>query len=96
MKVLEEGRPVKSWSTERRCTGKGNRGGGCGALLLVELTDLFRTESHALHETDHYVTFECVQCGVWTDLPDSQQPPRRLLSKLSTRSPSGRTDSFDR
>ncbi|MBI4142538.1 hypothetical protein HY480_01540 [Candidatus Uhrbacteria bacterium] len=68
MKVVKKGRPQKGWAKEFTCTGDGNRGGGCGARLLVEKDDLFRTESHALHETDYYVTFECLACGVLTDI----------------------------
>lgn len=68
MKVLEPGRPQKGWSTEATCTGAGNGKGGCGAKLLVEQTDLFRTASHARDETTCYITFRCPECGVNTDL----------------------------
>lgn len=68
MKVLEKGREQRGWATEARCTGSGNGGGGCGALLLVEQDNLFKTYSHALHETDEHITFRCSCCGVLTDL----------------------------
>ena len=68
MKVLEKGTGQKGWSTEAKCTGAGNGNGGCGAKLLVEQPDLFRTASSARDETDYYVTFECAECKVLTDL----------------------------
>ena len=69
MKILKKGRPQKGWSTEAVCSGSGNGGGGCGAKLLVEAADLFRTSSsHYDGSSDSYVTFECSACSVWTDL----------------------------
>jgi len=70
MKVLKKGRPQKGWSKELKCTGRGNGGGGCGALLLVSKSDLYCTVSCALHETDYYVTFCCPCCGVETDVDE--------------------------
>lgn len=79
MKVLEKGRKQRGWATEAVCTGKGNGNGGCGARLLVEQGDLFWTSSsHYDGSTDSYVTFECLECGVQTDLddvPSSVWPP---------------------
>lgn len=37
MRVLKEG---PGWSIEQVCTGKGNGGGGCGAVLAVEKEDI--------------------------------------------------------
>lgn len=71
MKVIEKGRPQKGWSIETRCTGAGNNGGGCGALLLVEEADLFQTTSSARDEVDYFVTFECCECGVKTDIENA-------------------------
>lgn len=70
MKILKRGRKQKGWSTKATCTGLGNGNGGCGAELLVERDDLFRTESHARDETTTYTTFKCKACGVLTDLED--------------------------
>lgn len=75
MKVLQEGTGQKSWAKEYICTGKGNNGGGCGAKLLVEATDLFHTYSHCRDETDTFTTFKCPLCNVKTDIPNSD-PPR--------------------
>ncbi len=72
MKVLKKGREQKGWSTEAVCTGNGNNGGGCGAKLLVEEADLFRTGSHVRDESDYFVTFKCPECEVMTDLPNNK------------------------
>lgn len=73
MKVLKEGRPQKSWATKETCSGYGNGKGGCGAKLLVEFTDLYRTHSYhydGSHET--YITFACPLCKVETDLKEGR------------------------
>lgn len=75
MKVLKKGRPQKGWSYEFFCTGAGNQNGGCGAKLLVEQDDVFRTYRHALSETDVYNTFRCPECEVLTDIPASVRLP---------------------
>lgn len=73
MKVLEKGRPQTGWAKEFTCTGNGNSGGGgCRAKLLVEQGDLFVTQSHCRDETDSFLTFECSECRVWTDLTTAQ------------------------
>jgi len=74
MKVLKPGRAQSGWSIETTCTGNGNGGGGCGAKLLVEQPDLFKTESWARDEKTTYVTFRCSACSVLTDLPDRSVP----------------------
>ncbi len=80
MKVLKPGRPQKGWSTEATCTGNGNGDGGCGAVLLVEQDDLFRTTRCCRDEVDYFTTFACPQCGVLTDLHEPL--PYSLKSKL--------------
>jgi hypothetical protein len=84
MKVLEAGRPQRGWSIEARCTGAGNGNGGCGALLLVEQADLFKTFSHCRDETDTFVTFKCT-CGVLTDLQNKHWPPHDIVGALPDR-----------
>jgi hypothetical protein len=73
MKVIKEGKnpDVREWSAEFECTGHGNGGQGCGAILLVAESDLYRTESHARDETTSYITFMCPQCGQETDIRSS-------------------------
>lgn len=70
MKVLKPGREQKGWATEATCTGMGNGNGGCGAVLLVEESDLFQTSrlSYGDQFPEYFATFECVACGVLTDL----------------------------
>jgi len=69
MKVLKKGREQHGWATEATCTGKGNGDGGCEARLLVEKSDLYRTESHHYDgSSEAYVTFVCPECKVLTDI----------------------------
>jgi hypothetical protein len=75
MKVIKKGRPQKGWAKEFTCTGKGNGNGGCGALLLVEIGDVFETQSQCRDETDYYVTFRCGSCGVLNDIDN---PPSEV------------------
>lgn len=82
MKVVKPGRDQKGWAQEYECTGQGNGGGGCGAVLLVERGDLFYTARHYLSEVETFITFRCMSCKVLTDiprcpvqpLPDSKDP----------------------
>jgi hypothetical protein len=71
MKVIKKGNKQNGWSKKYKCTGNGYRGGGCGAELQVEETDLYHTYSSAMGETDTHTTFMCVECGVETDIPSS-------------------------
>lgn len=75
MKVIKKGRKQKGWSKEYLCSGKGNGDGGCGATLLVERDDIFATKhEHYDGSTTFYKTFRCPECGVMTDIPDSDFP----------------------
>lgn len=77
MQVIKKGRPQKGWAKEFECTGKGNGGGGCKAVLLVEQADVFRTNSHHYDgSSESYATFRCSECGVWTDIPEPPFTPR--------------------
>ncbi len=77
MKVITKGRKQQGWAREFTCTGKGNGNGGCGATLLVEEGDMYITIAHSYDaSTDYYNTFKCCECGVETDLPDSEVPDR--------------------
>ena len=90
MKVVKKGRPQKGWAKEFECTGQGNGGGGCGAMLLVEAGDLFETCSgHYDGSTDYYTTFQCCECGVNTDIKDSSAPypTRKTPPKKSKKKP---------
>ena len=68
MKVLKPGRDQNGPAVEAYCTGDGNGGGGCNALLLVEEGDVFETSKSSTGETDCFTTFKCPSCGTLTDL----------------------------
>jgi non-canonical (house-cleaning) NTP pyrophosphatase len=75
MKILKPGREQNGYAVELKCTGKGNGGGGCGAELLVEKDDLFRTERSCMgKEIDYYTTFQCPSCKVLTDIQNPFPP----------------------
>lgn len=79
MKVLEGGNGAKSWSRQCKCTGAGNGDGGCGAKLLVEKDDLFQTyASYMGRDEDWFVTFECPECHVKTDIDKTPFRPQEL------------------
>lgn len=69
MKVVKSGSGQRGWATETTCSGAGNGKGGCGAVLMVEQDDLFKTHHYDYgggHDT--YITFRCVECRVLTDI----------------------------
>lgn len=70
MEVIKKGREQKGWSKKYKCTGAGNGGGGCKAMLLVSHGDLYRTcRSDYLGDTyDHCITSRCPCCKVQTDI----------------------------
>lgn len=74
MIIIKEGTLQKGWAKEFECTGKGNNSGGCGAILLVEVDDLFETSSSSMGESSYFTTFQCKQCGVLTDIKGSDVP----------------------
>jgi hypothetical protein len=86
MKILEPGGTgQRGWSKECFCTGSGNGGGGCGAKLLVEQTDLYRTGKHYSDgSSDYYETFSCSSCGVETDIKDVPYSIARALPSKRT------------
>lgn len=81
MKVLKPGRPQKGWAKEFTCTGAGNGGGGCGAVLLVEFGDLYKTFSSCMGESETHITFSCGACGVENDISCSVPNSDTLPSK---------------
>lgn len=74
MRVLEPGRKQKGWAIEHFCTGDGNGKGGCGARLLIEQGDLFKTSSNSRDEREDFATFKCEACGVRTDVKQEIVP----------------------
>ena len=80
MKVVEKG---PGWSIQKRCTGEGNGGGGCGSLLEIEREDIYETSNTDMTGfTDHYMTFRCEVCGVESDISYYDVPSNvRILAK---------------
>lgn len=74
MKIIQPGRTQEGWAKQYTCTGKGNKGGGCGAVLLIEYGDLRRTMMSFCGERDYFPTFRCPSCGVLTDIPAEDVP----------------------
>ena len=73
MKILEPGKNGSTtWSMQHRCTGWGNGGKGCEALLELEYEDLRYFEGTGGEVTWGYresaVCFKCPCCGKLTDL----------------------------
>jgi len=69
MKIIKPGREQNGWSIEATCTGEGNGGGGCGAVLLVEAPDLYITSRSPMgRDYEEFATFRCPSCRVETDL----------------------------
>jgi hypothetical protein len=71
MKIIEPGRLGETWTLRHSCTGWGNKGEGCNALLELELDDLrffpgVPGESWGSRESA--VSFKCPCCGRLTDL----------------------------
>lgn len=83
MKVITPGRPQTGWAREETCTGTGNGGGGCGAVLLVEQTDMYQTVStDYAGGRDEFVTFTCACCGVESDM---KSVPSQVVSRLPSK-----------
>jgi hypothetical protein len=78
MKIIKPGREQNGWAKEYECTGSGNGGGGCGAVLLVEEKDLYRTFRSCFEEIEWFITFKCGCCGVETDLLNSADYPKNI------------------
>ena len=83
MKVLIK-RPA--WNLKIICTGKGNGGGGCKSLLLVEENDIYAT-SHTDYagDTDYYYTVRCPVCDKETDIPEWALPSSIRIKKVNER-----------
>lgn len=69
MQVIKPGKKKTPWSKELKCTGRGNGGGGCGAILFVEKADLFYTEEFEREGGGkRHTGFECPECDTITDI----------------------------
>lgn len=65
MKTVKEGRKQGGWAQNFECKGDG---GGCGAILLVSQTDLYKTDRYPydVESSEYLITFCCPECGVET------------------------------
>lgn len=83
MKVLWKTPSQKIWINVCTCTGPNNSNAGCGAILLVEQEDLFKTEfkvkTNIGEDTQVSLKFKCPECGVLTDV-DSSNPQNHTES----------------
>jgi hypothetical protein len=71
MKILEPGIRGENWTIKHRCTGWGNGGKGCNALLQVDFDDLRYypgVPGDSWGSRDPAVTFKCPCCSELTDL----------------------------
>ena len=82
MKVLKPGRNQQGWSTNQVCTGDPKHGGGCGAELLIEQPDLFKT---VVEDHENLVAFKCCECGVETAFAKTGETPFYVASTLPSR-----------
>ena len=94
MKVIQPPQENGYWTLEQKCSGAGNHNDGCGATLEIGHKDLFLTQHHSYDgSSESYLTFECVCCQVWTDVPQNKVPSG-IVSKVfrsEARSPTRRT-----
>ena len=75
MRVVKEGHGTNPIIGEFECTGVGNGGGGCKALLEVQLNDLryYEGSDYPIGRRNAY-TFRCPECGTLTDLAQEDWP----------------------
>ncbi len=81
MNILKNGMKHNVQTVEVECTGHGNGGKGCGAVLQINRKDIFQTSFTCIGQTygkvlvvdgrGNFKTFLCPDCGGYTDLPDS-------------------------
>lgn len=86
MKIVKQ--PPNWQSRELTCTGAGNGGKGCKAVLLVDLEDLrhFSEREGYMRVYEEAVCFRCPCCGRLTDLPKDAWPnqPAKNLKAFSS------------
>jgi len=92
METVKKGRKQGGWAEKFRCTGDGNDGGGCGAILLVSQADLYLTERTSQGDpTEYFHTFCCPECGVETDVdgvsvePYGKRPSDKKRKAIATK-----------
>jgi len=87
MKVIKKGSGQKGWAKELECTGAGNGNGGCGAVLLVEQSDIKYTgeiNGSYCESGDPAYGFVCPECDHMTDVRDLPQIVTNNIDKKVT------------
>jgi hypothetical protein len=76
MIILKRPKPSK-FALKTTCTGKGNTGNGCGAILLVTREDLRfypGVYGDSWGSRPPAVCFKCIVCSTITDVPQDDWP----------------------
>lgn len=84
MQILE---PGQGWQVEVRCTGRGNGGCGCNALLGANRDDLRYwpgVGGDGYGSSDPAVCMKCPVCFTVTDLASGDWPPRASMLVRAT------------
>ena len=82
MKVLVAP-PENTWTCELTCAGYNNSGGGCGAVLKVELADLFHVYGVERNGyRDQCTAVKCCVCGVISCLRVENEPQAHIDNTL--------------
>jgi len=90
MKILKEGTKPEEWKLEIKCTGFGNSGGGCGAILEVVISDLVYyagVSGDSWGSRDSAYSIKCISCGTCTDLKSEETPKKRSEYSLVRKAP---------
>lgn len=77
MKIIKPGKFGHTWAAEATCTGWGNSGKGCEAVLQVTRSDLRffpQRPGDSWGSKDAAVSFKCMCCGKLTDLGKNDWP----------------------
>lgn len=88
METVKKGRKQGGWAKNFECKGDG---GGCGAVLLVSQTDLYKTDRYPydVDSSEYLITFCCPECGVETDVegvsaePFGKRPSERTRKAIA-------------
>lgn len=82
IQIIKAGRQQTGWAGECVCTGKGYGGGGCGATLLVDESDLKHTSTGYGGDIKHFIWFKCPACGLVTDIEVPHSVMKRVEDKV--------------
>ncbi len=66
--VLKKGDRDVCLVGDYECTGKGNKGRGCGAILRIRTRDLYQTVCESYDDREYFITFVCPECATETDV----------------------------